>query len=55
VLTTASMHINWKAHAAHDLNFMITGERLYKVIGSHIPWKSCNRPIWETVLDIEML
>ena len=53
VLTTLCLHINWKVHAACDLNFIVKGEGLLKVTGSHIHWKSGN--ISEMVLDIVML
>jgi len=43
------LHTNWKAHVACDLNFIVKGERLLKVTGSHVHWKSDN--ISETVLD----
>jgi len=56
------LHINWKVHAADlnyvntetkqelsDLNFIVKGEGLLKVKGSHVHWKSGN--ISETVLD----
>jgi len=50
------LHINWKAHAACDLNFIVNGKGLLKVTGivsSHIHWKSGN--ILKTVLDtVEM-
>jgi len=36
VLTTMCLHINWKAHAVCDLNFIVKGERLLKVTGSHL-------------------
>jgi len=35
--------------AACDLNFIVKGEGLLKVTGSHVHWKSGN--ISETVLD----
>jgi len=47
------LHINWKALAACDLNFIVKHEGLLKVTGSHVHWKSGN--ISETVLDtVEM-
>ena len=49
VLTTVYLHITWKTHAACDLNFIVKGERLLEVTGSHVYWKSDN--ISETVLD----
>jgi len=33
-LTTVCLHINWKAHAACHLNFIVSGEGLLKVTGS---------------------
>ena len=42
-------HINWKVHAACDLNFIVKGERLLKVAVSHTHWKSDD--ISETVVD----
>jgi len=48
-LTTLCLHINCKAHAACDLNFIVKGQRLLKVTGSHVHCKSGN--ISETVLD----
>jgi len=49
VLTKVYLHINWKVHLACDLNFIIKGERLLKVMDSHVLWKSGN--ILEMVLD----
>jgi len=49
VLTTACLYINFKAHMACDLNFIVKGEGLLKVTGSHLHWKSGD--ISETVLD----
>jgi len=34
-LTTVCLYINWKIHAACDLNFLVKGEGLLKVTGSH--------------------
>jgi len=48
-LSTVCLQINWKAHAACDLNFTVKGEGLFKVTGSPVHWKSGN--ISETVLD----
>jgi len=42
------LYINWKAHTACDLNFIVKGEGLLKVTGSHVHCKSGN--ISETVL-----
>ena len=42
-------HIHLKAHAACDLNFIVNGEGLFKVTGSHVHWNSSN--ISETMLD----
>jgi len=50
-LTTACLHINWKAHAACDLKFIVKGEGLLLVTDNHVHWKSRNRPISKTVLD----
>jgi len=50
VVTTVCFHINWKAHVSCDLNFIVKGEGLLKVTGSHVHWKSSN--ISETVLEI---
>jgi len=49
------LHINWKVHEACDLNFMVKGEKLLKVTGSHVHvhWKSGN--ISETVLDRDVV
>jgi len=47
------MHINWKAHPACDLNLIVKGERLLKVTGSHVHWKSDN--ISETVLNRDVV
>ena len=46
-------HINWKAHTACDLNFIVTGEGLLKVTGSHVHWKSGNTS--KTVLDKDVV
>ena len=46
---TVCLHINWKAHAACDLSFIVKGEGLFKVTGSQVHWKSGN--ISETVVD----
>ena len=43
------MHLNWKAHVASGLNFIVKGEELLKVTGSHVQWRSGN--IFEMVLD----
>jgi len=43
-------HKSQSAHAC-DLNFILKGEGLFKVTGSHVHWKSGN--ILETVLDTE--
>jgi len=53
VLTTVCLHIFWKAHVACDLNFIVKGEGLLKVTGSHIHWKSGN--ILETVIDRDVV
>jgi len=45
----ACLHINWKVHAACDLNFIVEDEWLLDVTGSHEHWKSGH--ISETVLD----
>jgi len=41
------LHINWKVHADCDFNFIVKGEGLLKVTGSHI---HCDN-ISEMVLD----
>jgi len=41
-----------KAHAACDLNFIVKGEGLLEITGSHLQWKSDN--ISETLLDREL-
>jgi len=33
-------HINWKMRMAYSLNFIVKGEGLLKVTGSHVHWKS---------------
>jgi len=43
------LHIDWKAHGACDLNFIVKVEGLPKVTGSRVHWKSGN--ISETVLN----
>jgi len=50
VLTTCTvcLYINWKAHTACDLNFIVRYEGLFKVTGSHIHRVSGD--ISETVL-----
>jgi len=48
VLTIVCLHINLKAHAACDLNFIVKGDRLLKVAGSHVHCKSGG--ISETVI-----
>jgi len=55
VLTTVCLHINWKAHAACDLNFIVKGKGLLKVTSSYtgLYWKSDN--ISETVLDKDVV
>jgi len=40
-------------HLACDLNFIVKGEGLLKVTGSHLQWKNGN--ISETVLDREVV
>jgi len=52
-LITACLLINWKVHAACDLNFLIKGEALFKVTGSHIHWKTIN--ISGMVLDRDVV
>jgi len=47
------LHINWKAHAACELNFTVKVEELLKVTDSHVHWKSGN--ILETVLDRDVV
>jgi len=47
------LHINWTAHAACDLNFIVKDERLLKVTGSHVHWKSGN--ISGTLLDRDVV
>jgi len=39
---SAFFTINWKAHAACDLNIIVQGEWLLNVTGSHVHWKSDN-------------
>jgi len=52
VLTTVCLHVNyWKVHVACDLNFIVKGEGLLKVTGSHRQLKSGN--ISETVLEVK--
>jgi len=48
-VTVVCLYINWIAHEDRDLNFIVEGEGLLKVTGSHVHWKSGN--ISETVLD----
>jgi len=36
------LRINLKAHAGCDLNFIVKGEGLLKVTGSHVHWKVVN-------------
>jgi len=50
-LTTVCLHINWKVHPVCDLHviFIVKGEGLLRVTGSHVHCKSGN--ILETVLD----
>jgi len=43
------LHINWKAHVACDLNFIVKSE-LFNVTGSHV---HCN--VLETVLDRDVV
>jgi len=40
-------------HAACDINFIVESERLPKVTGSHVHWKSDN--ILEMVLDRDVV
>ena len=47
------LHINWKAHVACDSNFIVKGEELLKVTGSHLHWKSGN--ISEMMLDRDVV
>jgi len=47
-ITTVCLHVNWKEHVAFDLNFIVNGEGLLKVAGSHVHWKSGS--ILEAVL-----
>jgi len=44
---------NCKVHVVCDLKFIVKGEGLLKVTGSHVPWKSGN--ISETVLDKDIV
>jgi len=43
------LHINWKAHAACDLNFIVKGEGPLKVTYSHVHWRRGN--VSKTMLD----
>jgi len=43
------LHKYLKVHVACDINFIVKGEGLLRVTGSHILWKSGT--ISETVLD----
>jgi len=45
--------MNWKVLVACDLNFIVKGERLFKVTGSYVHEKSGN--ISETVLDRDVV
>jgi len=36
------LHINWKGHAACDLNIIVKDEGHLKVAGSYVHWKSDN-------------
>jgi len=47
------LHINWKGHAAGDLNIIVKGERHFNVTGSHVHWKTDN--ISEMVLDRDVV
>jgi len=40
-----------KVHSTGDLNFIVKGEGLLKVTGSHTHWKSGNISESESVLD----
>jgi len=53
VLYTVCLCITWKVHPACDLNFIVKGEKLLKLTGSHVHWKSVN--ISETVLDKDVV
>jgi len=44
------LDINWKAHAACYLNFIV---KLLKVTGSHVYWKGGN--ISKTLLDRDVV
>ena len=45
--------VDWKAHIVCDLNFIVKGEGLLKVTGSHIQWKRAN--VSETLLDRDVV
>jgi len=47
------LHVNCEVHAACDLNFIVKGEGLLKVTGSHLHWKSDY--ISEMVLDRDVV
>jgi len=46
------LHVNLKVNAACDLNFVVKGEGLLKVTGSHVHSKSGD--ISETVINREL-
>jgi len=49
------LHINWKAHAACDINIpgIVKGEGLLKITGSDVHWRSDITS--ETVLDRDVV
>jgi len=53
MLATMCLHINRKTHKTCDLNFIVKGEKLIKVTGSHVQCKNSN--ISETVLDRDVV
>ena len=52
-IATVCLHINWKVHAACDLNFIVKAEGLLNITDNHIHWKSGN--ISEKVLDRDVV
>ena len=55
VLTVVCLHINHKVHRAYDLNFIVKGEGLLKVTGSHVHVQCKSVDSLEMVIEIEML
>jgi len=54
-LTTVGLYINRNAHIACDINFIVKGEGLLKVTGSHVHVHCTSDTISEAVLDRDVV